>query len=124
MDNTEVIHTIEVCHPDKRTVTTMLTRKYNEYKEFIVDVLENSGEITIKDLIDQAHAAKPHMTSGNAIFQLLLVKLDLEARGMISIKKRNGRGPYPLISLRSRRKGKTSSRPFVNPKSTTQVATR
>ena len=70
-------------HPQGKKGVNILTRRYNVIKDFIVETVEQNGEITFEDLSDFAEEKLTDSFDGKVLWYVVTVKLDLEARGII-----------------------------------------
>lgn len=61
----------------------MSVTQYTAICDFILRVLKE-GEVTTNDLMERANAALVHVVHNDLAWHVLVVKLDLEARGIIS----------------------------------------
>lgn len=69
-------------HPQGKKGVNILTRRYNVIKDFIIETVEQHGEITYEDLSDLAEEKLTDF-DGKVLWYIVTVKLDLEARGII-----------------------------------------
>jgi len=69
-------------HPQGKQGVNILKRRYDTIKEFILDKVEQHGDISYEDLSD---LAEEELTTfdGKVLWYVVTVKLDLEARGVI-----------------------------------------
>ena len=70
-------------HPQGKQGVNILRRRYKVIKGFILQTIEEHQPIAFEDLIDKAHDALKDTFDGKITWYMVLVKLDLEARGMI-----------------------------------------
>lgn len=74
---------IMTLHPQGKRGVNILKRRYNTIKEFILDTIENNGEITYSELTDIAVNNLTSWFDGKVVWYIVSVKLDLEARNII-----------------------------------------
>jgi hypothetical protein len=70
-------------HPEGKKGVMMSVTQYTAICDFILSVLKE-GEVTTYDLMERANAALFHRVHKDLSWHVLVVKLDLEARGIIS----------------------------------------
>lgn len=70
-------------HPKGKKGVNILQRKYDVVKKFILDKVEEHGEITYELLDDIARKELQKTFDGKVAWYIVSVKLDLEARGVI-----------------------------------------
>lgn len=85
---------------------SLSTPVYDSVKEFILRVLVEKGEITFIELLNIAEQESSLRLEGDLSWCFLVVKRDLEARGIIHVTVGLGRNRVQLISL-SRKKRST-----------------
>lgn len=78
---------------------------YERFREYILERLNERKEIGLQELIDEAITVFPAAFGDKVSWYLLMVKLDLEARGLIrvSIETRPRRIQVLSLPRRSRR---------------------
>ena len=74
---------IMTLHPQGKSGVHILKRRYDVIKDFILDTVEKSGDISYGDLSDMAVEALAETFDGKVVWYVVSVKLDLEARGII-----------------------------------------
>lgn len=74
---------IMTLHPQGKRGVNILKRRYDTIKEFILDTIENKGEITFSALTDLAVDELASSFDGKVVWYIVSVKLDLEARNII-----------------------------------------
>jgi len=88
-------------HPLGRTGAYISKKDYDVTRDFILSAL--SDEMTLLDLIELGERVLARIIEDNIAWNILVVKLDLEARGIIvSFLKL---APYKAQFLKLRRKG-------------------
>jgi len=80
MKNEETVMTL---HPEGKQGTSILKRRYEMIKEFIIQVLQEEKELSFKDLTELAHQHLQQKFDGKITWYIVTVKLDLEARKII-----------------------------------------
>lgn len=70
-------------HPQGKKGTNILKRKYDIICEYILDKVKQHNIITYEDLSDLAVEELSDRFDGKVIWYIVVVKLDLEARGII-----------------------------------------
>jgi len=70
-------------HPQGKNGVNILREKYDVIKDFILKKIEEQGEITYKEISDQAVKELSKTFDGKAVWYVVSVKLDLEARQVI-----------------------------------------
>lgn len=70
-------------HPQGKKGVNILKSKYESIKDFIIQKIEEHGEISYSDLNDLAIETLSPTFNGKVTWYLVSVKLDLEARGII-----------------------------------------
>ena len=61
-------------------------QEYEEMKAFIISMVETRSEVSLAFLMHKAQEDQQMYPNGNALWHLLKVKQDLEARGIIKIR--------------------------------------
>lgn len=74
---------IMTLHPQGKKGVNILKRRYDTIMSFIIETIEEKGEITFSDLTDLAVEELSGTFDGKVIWYMVTVKLDLEARGII-----------------------------------------
>ena len=74
---------IMTLHPEGKTGVNLLQSKYNQVKDTLISILNESGEISFKQLNDTAIKKLDGKFDGKIPWYVVTVKLDLEARGTI-----------------------------------------
>lgn len=75
---------IETLHPERRKGVMINRIQYEAMRDFIISVMEKENEILFNKLLEKAHQNFQTDFRGNVAWCLLTVKLDLEARGIIT----------------------------------------
>ncbi len=75
---------IETLHPEKRNGIMIDRIQYELMRDFIISVLKKENEILFSKLLEKATQNFTKEFGGNISWCLLAVKLDLEARGIIT----------------------------------------
>ncbi len=70
-------------HPDGKKGTNISLAKYNVIKDAMLQMIQQTGEITYQDLSDQLEKDLQPTFDGKVIWYVVTVKLDLEAREII-----------------------------------------
>lgn len=70
-------------HPEGKKGVNILKRKYDVIKKYILDKVEEHGEITYESLDDMARKELQKTFDGKVAWYIVSVKLDLEAREII-----------------------------------------
>ena len=71
-------------HPQGKQGVNISTAKYLQVKEFILQCLRDQGEMTFEALAEQALRTVQPVFDGKVLWYLVTVKLDLEARQLIT----------------------------------------
>ena len=71
-------------HPEGKKGVSIAKHKYDFIKDFIVETLQNRGEMTYKELNDFAIKQLSETFEGKVNWYVVTVKLDLEARKIIN----------------------------------------
>jgi hypothetical protein len=87
----------------KRTLS-LSTPVYESIKQFILAVVKEKNEVLFTDLLDQAEQDKSIVFEGDMGWCFLVVKRDLEARGIIKVKVGLGPRRAQVLSLNKSRK--------------------
>lgn len=74
---------IMTLHPQGKKGVNIDKEKYDQIKDYVLDVIKNHSEITYQELDKLAVRDLQHNFDGKVGWYLVTVKLDLEARGMI-----------------------------------------
>jgi len=74
---------IMTLHPQGKKGVNILKRKYDIIQKYILDKVEEHGEITYQLLDDLAQKELQKTFEGKVGWYIVSVKLDLEARGVI-----------------------------------------
>ena len=77
---------IELIRPGRRNGLLILKEDYELLCQFVFDMIESKGEITLTDLLETASDELATRFSGQAQWIVLNVKHDLEARGFLRIR--------------------------------------
>lgn len=75
---------IMTLHPQGKKGVNISLTKYNIIKNFIIDKLKAQGDMTFEKLTDLAIAQLTDSFDGKVIWYVVTVKLDLEARKIIT----------------------------------------
>ncbi len=87
----------------KRTLS-LSTPVYESIKEFILSIVKEKGEILFTELLDLAEQNKTLLYEGDMSWCFLVVKRDLEARGIIRVKVGLGPRRAQLLSLNRKKR--------------------
>ncbi|MDO5970332.1 hypothetical protein Q4Q35_11000 [Flavivirga aquimarina] len=79
LDNNKIL----TLHPQGKKGVNILKRRYDVIKEFIIDTIEQHGEISYESMNDLAVEKLTKSFDGKVVWYIVTVKLDLEARGII-----------------------------------------
>ncbi len=71
-------------HPENKKGVNISLAKYNIIKDFIIKTLKKHGELSFEKLTDLAIAELTEKFDGKVIWYIVTVKLDLEARKIIT----------------------------------------
>ncbi|MEM6629272.1 MAG: hypothetical protein AAF694_06345 [Bacteroidota bacterium] len=82
MANTE--DRILTLHPQGKQGVNILTRRYELVKETLISLLQEHGEISYKEMNEMAEERLKGALDGSIPWYVVSVKLDLEARGIVS----------------------------------------
>lgn len=74
---------IQTLHPQGKAGVNILKRRYDVIKDFILQTIEEEGEISYSDLDDKAEDELAATFDGKVRWYVVTVKLDLEARKVI-----------------------------------------
>lgn len=74
---------ISTLHPQGKNGVNIQKRRYDIIKDFILEAIENHGEISFDELTDLAVDELSSSFDGKVVWYMVTVKLDLEARGII-----------------------------------------
>jgi hypothetical protein len=88
-------------HPAGKRGVYIPKKEYDLISDFILAVLETK-EMTLKDLIELGHIQLAHKTGKDISWYILVVKLDLEARGLIAPVVKPGPHRSQFLKLRPR----------------------
>lgn len=77
-------------HPRGKNGVNILKRRYDQIKDTLISILEESGEMEFKQLNVQATNRLRDSFDGKLTWYVVTVKQDLEARGII--QQAQGRG--------------------------------
>jgi|GEM_PF-461258 len=94
MTKAEFLRTVR---PDNKAGVRMDRSKYEMLKEFILDVLNKSDQVTINELLSQAQALFDKEFGENIGWYVYQVKLDLEARGLIKRERPAKRNKKAIV---------------------------
>jgi hypothetical protein len=94
--------TVTVYSKNGRNGSRIPVSQYQKISHFILDHLKVTSPISINELLDEAFREFSHEDRNAFACTLLLVKGDLEARGLIKVTFNVGRSQY--IQLKKRRK--------------------
>ena len=81
----EPIEKIELLTPFQRKGPIMRKDHYEIFCKFIVEKLEDAGQITLDDLLQKTDQLPATLLNADTLWSLLQVKLDLQERGVITI---------------------------------------
>ncbi len=87
--------------PDGKKGNYILRKEYEVIRDFIFAILEDR-EITLNDLIEQADQQLLGKIEKDISWNVLVVKLDLEARGLITFIVRPVPQKLQVLKLKSR----------------------
>ena len=71
-------------HPQGKQGVNILARRYELVKETLLSIIQAHGEISYKELNEIAEERLAGVLDGSIPWYVVSVKLDLEARGIIS----------------------------------------
>ena len=71
-------------HPQGKKGVNISTVKYHQVKDFIQQCLRDKGEMSFEELAGEALRALQPVFDGKVLWYLVKVKLDLEARQLIT----------------------------------------
>lgn len=74
---------IRTLHPQGKKGTNILRRRYDTIRTYILELIEEQGEISYQEINDRAVADLSSTFDGKVAWYVVTVKLDLEARGII-----------------------------------------
>jgi len=75
---------IQLLNPDPNKKGAVIDKaKYETVKDVILQVLNNKGTITFKELLKEVVVSLQHSFEGSPSWYCTAVKLDLEARGLL-----------------------------------------
>lgn len=77
-------------HPEGKKGTSISLEKYNQVKDFILDMVSCNGTISYKELDLIAKENLEPVFDGSVSWYIVTVKLDLEARGILERVKQKG----------------------------------
>ena len=78
-------------HPQGKQGSRISLVKYEMIKSAILGTLDAGGEVAFADLVTALHAHLHERFDGSITWYAVTVKLDLEARGLITRAQRDGR---------------------------------
>ena len=87
----------------KRTLS-LSTPVYESVKEFILAAVKEKGEVLFTELLDHAEKNKSILYEGDLSWCFLVVKRDLEARGIISVTIGLGRRRAQVLRLSKKKR--------------------
>lgn len=70
-------------HPQGKKGVHILKRRYDVIKSFILETVEEKGEISFEELTDLAVEQLTDKFDGKVVWYMVTIKLDLEARKLI-----------------------------------------
>lgn len=70
-------------HPQGKAGVNILRRRYDFIKDYILKIIQEHGTITFEKLGDMAVDQLTESFDGKVLWYIVMVKLDLEARGII-----------------------------------------
>ncbi len=79
LDDTKIM----TLHPQGKKGVNILRRRYDIIKDFILKTIKEHGEITYERVSDMAVEELSSSFDGKVVWYIVVVKLDLEARGII-----------------------------------------
>ena len=88
-------------HPEGKKGVLMSVTQYTAICNFILAVLR-AGEVTTNDLMERAESELSTIISKDISWHILVVKLDLEARGLISSITRSVPSRVQVLRLNPR----------------------
>lgn len=74
---------IMTLHPQGKKGVNILKKRYEIIKKYILQTIDDQGEISFEDLTDLAVATLSDSFDGKVVWYIVTVKLDLEARAII-----------------------------------------
>ncbi|MEO1448661.1 MAG: hypothetical protein AAFV07_03990, partial [Bacteroidota bacterium] len=74
---------IMTLHPEGKQGVNILQRRYDVMRDFLLETIDQSGEISFGDLTQAAKAGLNGKFDGSIGWYVTTVKLDLEARQLI-----------------------------------------
>jgi hypothetical protein len=80
MKNEEKIMTL---HPTGKSGVNILKRRYDVIKDFIINTIQEHGEISYEEINDMGVEKLTKTFDGKVVWYIVTVKLDLEARDII-----------------------------------------
>lgn len=86
-----------------KKILSLSTSVYNSVKESILSALSETGEISFFDLLHRLEQNVSVQFKGDLNWCFLVVKRDLEARGIIKIAISSGRNRAQVISLNKKK---------------------
>ncbi len=94
---------IETLHPEKKRGYVITADVYDKIRAFIISSLQEYEEVLLKELIDLAHRSILAPID-NLAWYLVIVKLDLEARGIITCSIAVGLERNQILRIKRKRK--------------------
>jgi len=74
---------IQTLHPQGKKGVNILRRRYDVIKDFLLQKIEERGQISYEELNDLAVKELSATFDGKVVWYVVVVKLDLEARQII-----------------------------------------
>lgn len=89
-------------HPEKKRGYSIPIDVYDEIKTFLIGILEKNREVLLNDLFDVAKNVQFSVLDDDTSWYLLIVKLDLEARGVITCTWTPGYERNQILKIKKR----------------------
>ena len=81
----EVSNVIQTKHPEGKKGACIPKQDYFLLSESILNVLQHVEKLTLNELIDEVQRQTTFEFASNVAWRILVVKLDLEAKGIIKV---------------------------------------
>jgi hypothetical protein len=108
---TEGVVNVQTVRPGGKKGIVLAKQIYDEFRQFIVQVLETEEDVTTNKLIDLARETFTEGLDGDMGWYILQVKLDMEARGWIKhyVPLHEKKTPFMKLTGKGKRKLRMAS---------------
>jgi hypothetical protein len=84
--NTGVAERIQTLNPDGTRGVVLSRKHYDLMRDFIISLFESAPEVSFTELVGQVTHHNVIVPRDNAVWHLLKVKADLQARGILRVR--------------------------------------